>query len=134
MLLVITSHINFDPMKTTAWLVHSISDFESLAIAVPSMWFWSVSWSTYCPVFFSIFLVNQKKNCAVSGNLWSVSGNFWSTKRLTKTTWTGLVCTAKIPFVEICSRAVQDGLDQFLMMTGEIFRFESFPGKKHLNI
>ena len=25
------------------------------------MWFWSVSWSTNCPVFFSFFLVNQKK-------------------------------------------------------------------------
>ena len=28
---------------------------------VPSMWFWSVSWSTNCPVFFSFFLVDQKK-------------------------------------------------------------------------
>ena len=26
------------------------------------MWFWSVSWSTNCPVFFSFFLVDQKKN------------------------------------------------------------------------
>ena len=25
------------------------------------MWFWSVSWSINCPVFFSFFLVNQKK-------------------------------------------------------------------------
>ena len=51
-------------------------------LLVPSMWFWSVSWSTNCPVFFSFFLVDQKKNCPVSGNLWSVSGNFWSTKFL----------------------------------------------------
>ena len=29
--------------------------------SVPSMWFWSVSWSTNCPVFFSFFLVDQKK-------------------------------------------------------------------------
>ena len=27
---------------------------------VPSMWFWSVSWSTNCPVYFSLFLVDQK--------------------------------------------------------------------------
>ena len=45
------------------------------------MWFWSVSWSTNCPVFFSFFLVDQKKNCPVSGNFWSVSGNFWYTKK-----------------------------------------------------
>ena len=38
------------------------------------MWFWSVSWSTNCPVFFSYFLVDQKKNCPVSGNFWAVSG------------------------------------------------------------
>ena len=25
------------------------------------MWFWSVSWSTNCPVYFSLFLVDQKK-------------------------------------------------------------------------
>ena len=25
------------------------------------MWFWSVSWSTNCPVYFSFFLVDQKK-------------------------------------------------------------------------
>ena len=108
------------------------------------MWFWSVSWSTNCPVYFSLFLVDQKKICSVSGNLWSVSEFFlvslWffgilkrnfgkpkrnlvdqknqrltknslrlnkyffgrprkvrnrpdnrSTKRLTKTTWTGLM-------------------------------------------
>ena len=45
------------------------------------MWFWSVSWLTNCPVFFSLFLVDQKKNCPVSGNFWSVSGNFWYTKK-----------------------------------------------------
>ena len=27
---------------------------------VPSMWFWSVSWLTNCPVYFSLFLVDQK--------------------------------------------------------------------------
>ena len=46
------------------------------------MWFWSVSWWTNCPVFFSFFLVAQKNNCPVSGNFWSVSENFWSTKFL----------------------------------------------------
>ena len=30
-------------------------------ILVPSMWFWSVSWLTNCPVYFSFFLVDQKK-------------------------------------------------------------------------
>ena len=107
------------------------------------MWFWSVSWSTNCPCYFSLFLVDQKEICSVSGNFWSVSELFlvrlwifgilkinfgvpkrnlvnqknqsltknslrlnkfffgrpkkgrnrldnWSTKRLTKTTWTGL--------------------------------------------
>ena len=93
------------------------------------MWFWSVSWSTNCPVYFSLFLVDQKKICSVSGNFWSGSDFFgqpnfflvhqkfpetdkkfpetgqfflvgqkkmrkrpnnWLTKRLTKTTWTGL--------------------------------------------
>ena len=33
---------------------------------VPSMWFWSVSWSTNCRVYFSIFLVDQRKICPVS--------------------------------------------------------------------
>ena len=28
---------------------------------VPSMWFWSVSWSTKCSVYFSLFSVDQKK-------------------------------------------------------------------------
>ena len=55
-----------------------MNHFETI---VPSMWFWSVSWSTNCPVFFSFFLVDQKKNCPVSGNFWSVSGNFWYTKK-----------------------------------------------------
>ena len=27
------------------------------------MYFWSVSWSTNCPVYFSFFLVDQKKKC-----------------------------------------------------------------------
>ena len=111
---------------------------------VPSMWFWSVSWSTNCPVYFSLFLVDQKNICSVPGNFWSISEFFlvklwffgilkrnfgvpkrnlvdqknqsltknslrlnkfffgrpkkvrnrpdnWSTKRLTKTTWTGLM-------------------------------------------
>ena len=40
------------------------------------MWFWSVSWSTNCPVYFSLFLVNQKKICSVSGNFWSGSDFF----------------------------------------------------------
>ena len=43
---------------------------------VPSMWFWSVSWSTNCPVYFSLFLVDQKKICSVSGKFWSGSEFF----------------------------------------------------------
>ena len=118
--------------------------FTSHDTLVPSMWFWSVSWSTNCPVYFSLFLVDQKNICSVSGNFWSVSDFFgppsfflvyqnfflvyqkirawpkkiqrltknslrlnksffgrpkkvrnrpdnWLTKRLTKTTWTGLI-------------------------------------------
>ena len=117
---------------------------------VPSMWFWSVSWSTNCSVYFSFFLVDQKKFCPVSDLFCSLSWIYcpvffkkweidrtigrptdwpkphfqkrldkkfkrlnkkdlildkfffgrpkkmrnrpdnWSTKRLTKTTWTGL--------------------------------------------
>ena len=37
------------------------SDTSRFISEVPSMWFWSVSWSTNCPVYFSIFLVDQKK-------------------------------------------------------------------------
>ena len=34
---------------------------------VPSMWFWSVSWSTNCPVYFSLFLSTKKKNFQSQG-------------------------------------------------------------------
>ena len=34
---------------------------------VPSMWFWSVSWSTNCPVIFSFSLVDPKKNIQSQG-------------------------------------------------------------------
>ena len=114
------------------------------------MWFWSVSWSTNCSVYFSFFLVDQKNFCPVSDLFCSLSWIYcpvffkkweidrtigrptdwpkphfqkrldkkfkrlnkkdlildkfffgrpkkmrnrpdnWSTKRLTKTTWTGL--------------------------------------------
>ena len=40
----------------------------SFLIIVSSMWFWSVSWQTNCPVYFSLFLVDPKKICSVSGN------------------------------------------------------------------
>ena len=111
-------------------------------IVVPSMWFWSVSWSTNCSVFFSFFLVDQKKKLSSLReflvSLWEFlvnqiyfgtpkknlvdqkfpktdqkfpeTGQFffgrpkkmrkrldnWSTKRLTKTTWTGLLSSAKV--------------------------------------
>ena len=120
------------------------------------MWFWSVSWSTNCPVYFSFFLVDQRKICPVSDLFCSLSwifcpvffenvvlvslladqlsGQFlifwkrldkkfkrvnkkdlrldkffygrpkkkknrpdnWSTKRLTKTTWTGLLANVQL--------------------------------------
>ena len=133
------------------WCQKMRFNIQSLKICklVPSMWFWSVSWSTNCPVYFSLFLVDQKKICSVSGNFWSVSEFFlvrlwffgilkrnfgvpkrnlvdqkksepdqkfpeteqiffgrpkkernrldnWSTKRLTKTTWTGLMIPISI--------------------------------------
>ena len=40
-------------------LLNALMGFQQLQ--VPSMWFWSVSWSTNCPVYFSLFLVDQKK-------------------------------------------------------------------------
>ena len=104
---------------------------------VPSMWFWSVSWSTNCPVYFSLFMVDQKKIVQSQGifgqaliffcppsfflvyqkirawpktiqrltkNSLRLNKFFfgrpkkvrnrldnWLTKRLTKTTWTGLL-------------------------------------------
>ena len=44
-----------------------VNQLSSLAA---SMYFWSVSWSTNCPVYFSFFLVDQK---------W-----IWSTKNMRK--------------------------------------------------
>ena len=46
---------------------------------VPSMWFWSVSWSTNCPVYFSIFLVDQNKivqSQRLDKKIWTVSDFF----------------------------------------------------------
>ena len=43
---------------------------------VPSMWFWSVSWSTNCPVYFLFFLVDQRKICPVSDLFCSLSWIF----------------------------------------------------------
>ena len=43
---------------------------------VSSMWFWSVSWSTNCPVYFSFFLVDQRKICPVSDLFCSLSWIF----------------------------------------------------------
>ena len=34
---------------------------KKIELKVPSMWFWSVSWSTNCPVFFSFFWSTKKK-------------------------------------------------------------------------
>ena len=47
-----------------------------LSTKVSSMWFWSVSWSTNCPVYFSFFLVDQRKICPVSDLFCSLSWIF----------------------------------------------------------
>ena len=44
---------------------------------VPSMWFWSVSWSTNCPVYFSLFLVHQKKIVQSEGIFGQSLNFFW---------------------------------------------------------
>ena len=49
------------------------------------MYFWSVSWSTNCPVYFSFFLVDQKKFVQFrdqTKKFWSVSDFFWSVSLL----------------------------------------------------
>ena len=61
---------------------HKVSDTEEKCYFGFDMWFWSVSWSTNCPVYFSPFFGRPKKNCSVSGNFWSGSDFFWSTKFL----------------------------------------------------
>ena len=43
------------------WSTKRLTKTTWTGLVVPSMWFWSDSWSTNCPVFFSFFLVNQKK-------------------------------------------------------------------------
>ena len=60
-----------------------------LRAIVPSMWFWSVSWSTNCLIYFSLFLVDQKKFVQSQGIFgqslnffWSGSDFFWLTKFL----------------------------------------------------
>ena len=42
------------------------------------MWFWSVSWSTNCPVYFSLFLVDQKKFVQSQGIFGQSLIFFWS--------------------------------------------------------
>ena len=93
--------------------VPSASNSGSLGfILVPSMWFWSVSWSTNCPVFFSFFWSTKKKLSSLRVNLvslwwtkkvwdWTifsladpkekcpVSGNFWSVSDEQKRSETG---------------------------------------------
>ena len=52
-----------------------------LFFLVPSMWFWSVSWSTNCSVFFSFFLVDQKKIVQSQGIFGQSLGIFGTPKR-----------------------------------------------------
>ena len=52
--------------------------FFKRGLIVPSMWFWSVSWSTNCPVYLSLFLDDQKKICSVSGIFGQSLNFFWS--------------------------------------------------------
>ena len=52
----------------------SSKNFQGTVAA--SMYFWSVSWSTNCLVYFSFFLVNQRKICPVSDLFCSLSWIF----------------------------------------------------------
>ena len=51
--------------EALSWFIPVVFNYLYCSIGshsiVPSMWFWSVSWSTNCPVYFSLFLVDQKK-------------------------------------------------------------------------
>ena len=50
-------------------------------IRVPSMWFWSVYWSTNCLVFFLFFLVNHKKIVQFQGIFGQSLGIFGRPKK-----------------------------------------------------
>ena len=52
--------------------------FDSHTCLVPSMWFWSVSWSTNCLAYFSLFLVDQKKIVQSQGIFGQSLNFFWS--------------------------------------------------------
>ena len=101
--------------SVNVWCVHSPSTKEAISI-VPSMWFWSVSWSTNCLVYFTFFWSAKEKivqsqiffvHQRLTKNSLRLNKFFfgrpkkvrnrpdnWSTKRLTKTTWTGLLYPA----------------------------------------
>ena len=89
----------------------SLQCFDKTAVLhAASMYFWSVSWSTNCPVYFSDFfvhpLIELTKNNFRSLRLDNSSGGDknkmrnrpenWSTKRLTKSTWTPLLHVSRI--------------------------------------
>ena len=64
-------------VQRIGFLVYFELDFYCLCKSlVPSMWFWSVSWSTNCPVYFWFFLVDQRKICPVSDLFCSLSWIF----------------------------------------------------------
>ena len=65
----------FDFLPSITDGVHRNENFEDL---VPSMWFWSVSWSTNCPVYFSLFLVDQKNFVQSKGIFVQFLNLFWS--------------------------------------------------------
>ena len=144
-LVLLGSHFKCNSTRFCSFLCSRVCDgllvmFQMLI--VPSMWFWSVSWSTNCSVFFSFgqlqkklsslreflvslweFLVEQisfwytktffgspnfffglpkiPRDCPKIPWDWTIFFGWpkkmrkrpdnWSTKRLTKTTWTGLI-------------------------------------------
>ena len=69
-------------------VIHTLRTFREymcgghfLLTVVPSMWFWSVYWSTNCSVFFSFFLVDQKKIVQTQGIFGQSLGIFGTPKR-----------------------------------------------------
>ena len=70
------------------------------------MWFWSVSWSTNCPVYFSFFLVNQRKICPVSDLFCSLC-------------WSFVLPFLKMWFCQSLGQPIVRSVSHFLKKTGQ---------------
>ena len=64
--------------KTPRKVIADLASGRDFKVLVPSMRFWSVSWSTNCPVYFSLFLVDQKKIVQSQGIFGQSLNFFWS--------------------------------------------------------